>query len=406
MKSGALGVAIIIIAFLGTSVIYSIEPTQTIQENLNYNPPENLLENKEFSPKYHDYVIPPNEERNKNPASKSLATPVQVYNKIHYFSHKAGYLISEIIPFEDVLNSLKYSEKCDLVTIDFNLKMKSLEKHNILYPSTPILCILDFQWFQPTELNQNNIFKDMQIVNNTIVNYRPGEPNVYINSCDENGLYRANGGTSFPISKLYIAHHYSKLHYKVNLTKADLLINESEYKIKWHENSNLFPNPIINIKDKHPEDGHSKVTLNNFIQYGNEVTINGQTFHVINGKIIIDKKQYSIQNIDIYYDNDTCLLKLNNDELTKDLGKIKNYIISGRGDWGFIPLFYEGHITQSTTSKFNMNPFDISQMDGSAIILFIAIVIILSGICSYSPGLYFTDWAIILTTIAILLIMW
>lgn len=391
MKSGALGVAIIFIAFLSTVVIYSTEVTNVPIETINYESQTNdiiKMPQSYESPEYRIFTIPKNQPDDPR--------HVTLYDKVNLFKPDSISLTYiHITPLKTILNSLKYSKNCDSITIDFDIKTEKWKKYDIIYPTTPILCekIPDHpHHLKPIGYNNSKF-------SNIIFDYKIGSNNIYLKSPTTKDI---------PIEGLIVGHHYSNLTH-AGFTNEELKLNESDYTIKWRENKikNIISNPIINIKDKHPAGGHSKVTLNNFTQYGNEITINGQTFHVINGKIHIDKKPYSIQNIDIYYyDNNTCSLKLNNNTLMKDLGKTHNYIISGRGVWGFTPHFYEGQITQDITSKLNINPIDIFQMDGGAILLFIAIVIILSGVCSYSSGLYFTDWAIILTTIAILLIMW
>lgn len=421
---GSIGVMIIVISFLSVSFISAIEMTPTYKEEINYNFVSNDVFNTESnkSPEYKDYIIPKND---KNKTSQNIV----LYQKGGPLKSKKIWINnSEITPLKTILDSLNYSKNCESITVDFNLKTEIWNNeywkaYPIKYPITPILCteianneLLPIGFIDeslrvnektdPYIYDYNGNFSDI------IFTYKVGNTSIYLKNYDDNKQYTGHGGTFLPIDTLKIAHHHDNLKYLntgLDTIKNSLKINESDYKIKWCENTNnTFSNPFIDINDKFPNVQYCKINLKNFTTYGDKIIINADSFNIINNNQVSlgdINKLFTINDIDIIYQDQKCLLKFNDINVSKDLGPICNHKILLEGDWAFESQYYEGHVNKDITGHaFNMSPFAIFQMNSTNLVGFIGIVIIFSGLYALSIGLSFLDWAVILSVIAFILI--
>ncbi|MCQ2085818.1 MAG: hypothetical protein MJY54_00065 [archaeon] len=398
-SSGAVGVSIIIVSFLAVALLSSVNITQIDNGKTEYQfITDDFIESDAVNlSEYKDYIIPRNKE-NKEPQHVTL------FRSGHLVHLKEASLSnSEITPLKTILNSLNYSKDCTFITVNFNLKTETWDKHSVIYPLTPLLCIqkTDHHLIPMGYNGPNNV------LNNVIFNYVPGSSEIYLKYYDEIG-YTGTDGVNLPIDALKVAHHYDKLLYKTALKTTSLKLNESaDYIIKWHENknNNTFSNSVINIKEKYPNAQFYKINLSNFIKCGDSIRINTYDYKIENNQIYLEKP-YNLKDIDILYENDKCSLKFNDVNKTEDLGKIIDNKIVFSGDWGFTPKYYEGNHIENIEHKWNVNPFSIFEMNKTIIVEFIGAVILLSGICTYTIGLNYTDWAVIIFVIGLILIIW
>lgn len=404
---GSIGVMIIIISFFGAAFISAIEITPIYKENSNYEyKPESLLKDQSEVKlsEYQDYVIP-KEEKNETKAAQHIT----LFDKGHYSADNATLAYSEATPLKTILNSLKYSENCQSIIVDFNLKIEEWKEQSIKYPTTPILCT----YKTPHHLIPVGFNGSWDYLTNVIFEYTPGDAVINLKNYDDDKYIDS---TYLAIDNLFIGHHYDKLAYHKGFSTFELKTEESDYIIKWCEKevkNNSLSNFIIDIEETQPSlysniysgEYSYKVNLSNFTKYGDKLTINGIFHNIVNNQIVIGEP-YDLKNIDILYENKNCILKLNDIDKTVNLGPICNYKIIGSGDWEFESKFYEcNHTNEITGYEWNTNPSALFNINSSFIIVFIGTVLILSGLCSFSIGLNFIDLAVIISIIAFILVM-
>lgn len=131
----------------------------------------------------------------------------------------------------------------------------------------------------------------------------------------------------------------------------------------------VMTDPIFDIDQYWPNREDIRMNLFSFAIYGNAMTINGETFRVVDQKVTISyiggmnpyklpgydtpsqdirTRTFSLTNLSIMWNEGHCYLTFEGDMFTLDLGEYTNRVISFGGNWYFSSGVYEVYTVQET----------------------------------------------------------
>ena len=188
----------------------------------------------------------------------------------------------------------------------------------------------------------------------------------------------------------------------INAGKAHIV----ETKIFTDPKNILWNNFNLNLESYFPTvSDNMRVLLNGYVAQGDSLTINGNTYIVIDGKITVPVestagsiryKALSIDGLAIdYTGGNTYLVFTNANNQTVDLGETTSYAIAGAGSWYFAANVYQIGSETVTTHDWVCS---WSLEMNAAVLVFVALIGVGCGIGLYLRGDSFgvLDWAVVL----------
>ena len=175
----------------------------------------------------------------------------------------------------------------------------------------------------------------------------------------------------------------------------------------------LWGNPVIDVQSKFPDvfaDG-ARVMISGYVTAGDSVTVNGQTFAIVNGYLQYPTETktetYNFKGTAIDYrtDGHTYLVFTEYNNKTIDLGETTDTTVSFGGTWYFTSALDSINTTQTTRTVFEIGK---TGADSNTILfVFIGLLVLGALVASYMyrGGISVLDWIIILVAGAFALVL-
>lgn len=121
--------------------------------------------------------------------------------------------------------------------------------------------------------------------------------------------------------------------------------------------NSVFVDPSINLANYWPDMTSYRYAFQSFAIYGDSITINGETYPIIDGnKIEIDGKKYTLDNFYLSYsEQNTASITFKNINRTVELGDVTDKTVSFSGIWYFSTGLYEGSFTTTDSYAWDDN---------------------------------------------------
>ena len=156
-------------------------------------------------------------------------------------------------------------------------------------------------------------------------------------------------------------------------------------------NSNIFVNPTLNPRSLFlPADYPIlRITFDSVALVGDAIILNGVTYPISNGTIIIDNTKMGISGLSVTYSDDGHIYA--NDV---DLGTASDTNISLRGQWYFQARASQGYLDEVQVIDWDVGHWSIDLKQG--IVLYELVIIGGIIVCYYKKSLSTLDWVILI----------
>ena len=164
----------------------------------------------------------------------------------------------------------------------------------------------------------------------------------------------------------------------------------------------VMVDPSINVTDYFTDlDGFYKIKMDKFSLIGNSITINGQTFDIINNKIRIENSDQKITDMDIFYKNGQCSVYFAESDTTISLGNVVTNAISMTGNWYFTSVLYKG--SEITDREYTWHIEDFVMNNGQFVVIYLGLLAVCYVAARKFCVFTVTDYLIMIASIIIAL---
>ena len=153
-------------------------------------------------------------------------------------------------------------------------------------------------------------------------------------------------------------------------------------------------------------DDFYKITYKNFTLTGNSITVNGQTFNVVDGKINLVDDGYitsweKLSDMEIIYKSGNTTMIFKDTGVTVNLGETTDYTISFSGRWYFESNLYSG--SETTAKEYVWHYAEFVVNNGQFVVIYLGLLAVCFVVARMFCTFTVSDYVLMIVSIIIVL---